>query len=125
MRQVNNLTQERDVSGEVSFDIMQPFPKPEAGSLINAELKAALKGVGPMLRRDDYAIEITVWATMPSTTMWKKAVDRAHDLENEVIRRMGILPNQRARLTAVGRPWISSDVKRPYVSVTVRRENAI
>ena len=121
LRQVNNLEQERNVTGEVSFDIMDKFPKESEGTMINEELRAALTGVGPMLRRDDYAVEITVWATTPSQSAWGRAVNQAVRVEAEAIKLLRLVPTQRSRVSAVGRPWISSTVKRPVVSVTLRR----
>lgn len=121
LRQVNNLEQERDITGEVSFDIMQKFPEESEGTMINEELRAALTGVGPMLRRNDYAVEITVWATTPSQSAWGRAVKQASLLEREAVQLLRLIPTQRPRVTAVGRPWISRDVKRPVVSVTLRR----
>jgi flagellar motor protein MotB len=121
LRQVNNLTQQRDVEGEVSFDIMKGFPKKSEGTMLNEELRAALTGVGPMLRRDDYSVEITVWATMPSQTAWNRAVQQSIEVEAEAVKLLRLVPTQRARVSAVGRPWISSTVKRPVVSVTLRR----
>ena len=121
LRQVNNLNQERDVEGEVSFDIMAKFPPKEAGTMINEELRAALTGIGPMLRRDDYSVEITVWATTPSESAWTRAVAQATQIETEAAELLRLAPNQRPRISSVGRPWISSTVKRPVVSVTLRR----
>ena len=119
LREVNNLEQERDITGEVSFDVMSGLSSGE--SLLNDELKAALNGVAPMLRRDDYAMEITVWAKSPAIPSWTRAVRTAERLHREVAQYLRLFPNQRPRVTAVGRTWISQTVKRPIVSVTLRR----
>ena len=121
LRQVNNLQQDRDVKGEVTFDVLAKLPPQSAGTLINDELKAALAGVGPMLRRDDYRIEITVWTTTPSQSAWSRALAQSQQIHKEAIALLRVAPNQERRITAVAQPWISKTVKRPTVSVTLRR----
>ena len=121
LRQVNNLEQDKDVAGEVSFDILEPFPPSSSGTLINPELRAALTGVGPMLRRNDYAVEIVVWTTMPSERSWNRALQTAHRLQKEAADLLRLPPNQQGRISAVAQPWISSEMKRPRVTVTLRR----
>lgn len=121
LRQVNSLTQDTDVSGEVSFDVLESFPPSSTGTLINAELKAALNGVAPMLRRNDYAVEIVVWTRMPSQKAWTRSLGTAQRLHKEAVNLLRLPPNQMARVTSVAQPWISKTVKRPTVSVTLRR----
>lgn len=121
LRQVNNLKQERTVEGEVSFDVLQPLTMQSDGSILNAELRAALSGVAPMLRRNDYAVEITVWTPNPSETAWSRTLKTAQRIHREANQFLRLSPNQLNRVTAIAQPWISSDVKRPVVSVTVRR----
>jgi len=121
LRQVNNLQEDRDVKGEVTFDVLAPFPPQGSGTSINDELKAALAGVGPMLRRDDYTIEITVWTTTPSQSAWSRALAQSQQIHKEAIVLLRVAPNQERRITAVAQPWISKTVKRPTVSVTLRR----
>ncbi|MCP4169700.1 MAG: hypothetical protein GY758_02885 [Fuerstiella sp.] len=121
LRRVNALKKDRDVKGEVTFDVLAPFPPRSAGTLINDELKAALAGVGPMLRRDDYAVEITVWTTTPSQSAWNRALSQSQRIHKEAVSLLRVAPNQERRITAVAQPWISPTIKRPTVSVTLRR----
>ncbi len=121
LRQVNNLAQDTDVSGEVSFDVLEKFPSASTGTLINPELKAALTGVGPMLRRPDYAVEIVVWTPTPSQSAWNRSLGIAQRLQREAVNLLRLPPNQEARVTSVAQPWISKTVKRPTVPVTLRR----
>jgi hypothetical protein len=121
LRQVNNLEQDRDVTGEVSFDIMEKFPPASAGTLINEELRAALTGVGPMLRRSDYAVEIVVWTPTPSESAWTRSLQTANRLNAEATDLLRLPPNQRRRISAVAQPWISSTMERPKVTVSLRR----
>ena len=121
LRSVNNLKQERNVEGEVSFDILDRLAPEPDGTMINPELRAALTGVGPMLRRPEYAVEITVWTPVPAAVPWANSLKTAQRLHKEAIELLKLPPNQQSRIMAVAQPWISSTLKRPTVSVTLRR----
>lgn len=119
VRRINEVKQVSDVVGEVSFDVMKKMP-PNV-PLMTEELKAALNGVSPMLRRDDYEVGITVWATTPSKSAWSRALTQAQQLHTEAVQYLQLPPGQHARITASAQPWMLSDVKRPSVSVKVQR----
>jgi len=113
---------ERDVDGEVSFDVLGKLPL--SGSPMTDKVRNAISRVGAMLRKTDYSLQITVWATTPSQSAWTRAVRQAEDLRTETIRMLRLPPSQQSRISACGRTWISSDVERPAVSVTLRRLGA-
>jgi Membrane MotB of proton-channel complex MotA/MotB len=110
---------ERDVEGEVSFDVLGKLPA--EGSPMTPEVRVTLSSVGAMLRKTDYTMQITVWATTPSQTAWTRAVRQAAELRTESIRLLNLDPGQQTRVAASGRSWISKDLKRPAVSITLRR----
>jgi hypothetical protein len=66
-------------------------------------------------------IEITVWATTPSQSAWTRAAKQAEQIRQEAIRYLNIETSQRNRITANGRTWISSTLKRPSVTITLRQ----
>ncbi len=113
---------ERDVDGEVSFDVLGKLPL--KGSPMTAEVRNSIGKIGAMLRKTDYTMQITVWATTPSQTAWTRAVQQAAELRTESITMLQLNPRQQSRVTASGRTWISSDVERPAVTVTLRRLGA-
>ena len=119
IRRLNQLEAQPGIEGEVTFDILGKLPG--EGSPMTPTVKETLNGIGPMLRQADYAIEITVWATTPSQTAWTRAVQQSEALLKETVRYLRLTPEQQKRVTAVGRTWISSDIKRPAASVTLRR----
>jgi hypothetical protein len=82
--------------------------------------QAALQ-VAPLTLQDAYRIEITVWATTPSESAMMLACRRAHDLRQEIIQNFGLPADAQLRIISCGRPWISSDVKRPACSITIRK----
>ncbi len=119
IRRLNRLEAQPAIAGEVSFYILGTLPR--EGSPMMPELKETLNNIGPLLRQADYEIQITVWATTPSQTAWTRSVQQAEQIKNETIRYLRLTADQQTRLTAVGRSWISSDIKRPAASVTLRR----
>lgn len=119
IRRLSPLQKERGIAGEVSFDILGTLPR--EGSLMTPEVRETLNGISPQLRQSDYAIEITVWATTPSQTAWSRAVEQAVQLRKEAAAYLRLNPEQQQRVTAVGRSWISRDIKRPAASITLRR----
>ena len=119
IRRLNKLEAQPGIAGEVTFDVLGKLPG--EGSPMTPALKETLNGIGPMLRQSDYAIEITVWATTPSQSAWTRSVEQCEALRNEAVRYLRLTPQQQARISAVGRTWISSDIKRPAASITLRR----
>jgi hypothetical protein len=113
---------EREIEGEVSFDVLGKLPA--EGSPLTPDVRAALSNVGAMLRKTDYTLQITVWATTPSQSAWTRSVRQAGQLQTDAIQLLGLNAEQQARVTASGRTWISRDVKRPAVSITLRRLGA-
>lgn len=119
LERLHAIRRARDVAGEVSFDRMSPLPR-EAPHF-DREMRELLVALIPMLKRRDYEIEIVVWATTPSRTAWTRSVQQADQIRNEAIAVLHLRPEEAQRLTAIGKPWIHPDVKRPAVSVIARR----
>jgi hypothetical protein len=122
VRRINKIAPAPGVAGEVSFDVLEKLPR--EAPYMTKELKAALNGISPMLRRSDYVAELTVWCTTPSKSAWTRAIKQADELHRESAEYLRLSPDQQLRLTATAQPWISKDVKRPTVSVTVKRLKA-
>lgn len=119
IRRLSPLRAEPGVAGQVSFDILGTLPRD--GSLLTDTVRETLNGISPQLRQADYAVEIIVWATTPSQSAWTRAVEQAARLRVEAVQYMQLSPEQQRRVTAVGRSWISSDIKRPAASINLRR----
>lgn len=119
LRQVSPAQKQKDIEGEVSIDILGTLP--ENTPLMTPEMEKTLIQIRAMLRQPDRSLEITVWATTPSQTAWTRAVRQANQLRDEAIELLQLGPFEQQRLTASGRTWISSKVKRPAASVVLRR----
>jgi len=115
----SEIEREPSVAGEATFDVLSKIPS--EGSVINKDLLAALKRVAPMLRRGGHEVEIIVWSTMPSEGAWTRGFGQAKQIREETVALLGLPPNQRKKLTATSRPWFSETLKRPTVTVALRR----
>ena len=109
----------RESRGEVVFDFFNRLPRQSpllAGVYVDELLR-----VVPTLSRANYEVDLIVWATTPSPTAWNLAINRATILADELAMLANLKPEQLARLNAIGKPWRFSDLKRPVLTVIVRR----
>ncbi len=116
MSRVENMPETR---GEVVFDFFNKLPPDPP--LLSAAYKKAFLRVLPTLRRPGYRVDVVVWATTPNPTAWRRAVDQASSLADELTALANLTAEQRSRLNAIGKPWRYSDVKRPVLSIMVQR----
>ena len=110
-----------DVAGEMAFDRLASLPR--QGDLIDAGLREQLLHLAPILQRENYEVEIIVWASTPGASAWQRAASQANQLLDEVVALLRPTPEQLPRLSVSSSPWIFSDVKRPTVSIMVRRRS--
>ena len=110
---------EPDVLGEIAFDRMNAIPA--QAPRLDEGFRQMLGPIVPLLRQRNYHVELIVWATTPNPTAWSRAAVASDELRQEVIRYLQLPADQHERITAVGRPWISSTEKRPTASIIVRR----
>ena len=108
-----------EVEGEVEFDLFNKISYEPP--YLSEAYKNALQRVLPVLRKNTHQVEIVVWATTPSPSAWTRASKQASGLMNEMAAAARLKPEQRSRLTAVGQPWLFSDVRRPVASIVVRK----
>jgi hypothetical protein len=118
-RRMALLKREAGIRAEVSFDVMTPIASDD--NLLSDELQKTLSQLRTISRKPDRVIEITVWATTPSQSAWTRAAKQAEQIRQEAIRYLNIETSQRNRITANGRTWISSTLKRPSVTITLRQ----
>ncbi len=119
VKRVSTLEREPGIEAEISLDVMGVLP--QESPHMSPELEATLAQVRPIFRKPDRVIEITVWATTPSQSAWTRAVKQAQAIRREAIQYLKLNPSQEYRVTASGRTWISSKLKRPSVTVCMRR----
>lgn len=118
-RRMTLVKREAGIRAEVSFDVMAPISA--EGTLLSEELQKTLSQIRTISRKPDRVIEITVWATTPSQSAWTRAAQQAEQIRQEAITYLNIEKSQIHRITANGRTWISSTLKRPSISITLRQ----
>jgi len=119
MERHSKVETEPSTAGEVTFDFFEPLNAtsphlPESYADIMSQ-------VLPLLRRATHRVDIVVWATMPSRSAWMRAAEQAAGVAEEVAAQANLDESQRNRLRATSRPWIYKDVKRPILTITMRR----
>jgi len=105
--------------GEVTFDIFNPIGSEPP--FMTGALTGTFSEVAMFARNPDYRIQIIVWATTPSQTGWARAARQASGLRSEFGKMAALDRNEVNRVSGLGRPWMFSNVKRPAVSIVVRR----
>jgi hypothetical protein len=118
LKRQGELARQQEIAGEFSIDVMERLPADL--SVLTPQHIEVVRTIAPLLLRDEYEVELTVWATTPSPSAWQRAVEQSRQLRETFLKRLGADPSLRMRLTAVGRPWMSGSVKRPTSSVTVK-----
>ena len=109
----------RESRGEVVFDYFNQLPR--QSPLLDGVYADELSRVLPTLSRPNYEVDLIVWATTPSPTAWNLAINRATTIVDELAVLANLRPEQLARINAMGKPWRYSDLKRPVLTVIVRR----
>ena len=122
LEQLTKIDSLPEVEGEIVFDIFSRYNREPP--LLTKRYKEAIAKVLPLLRRDTHRVEVIVWANMPSPVSWKKATAAATQLHKEILALSRLTDEQSGRLVAVGKAWKFSDVKRPIISIIVRKVSA-
>ncbi|MCR9119860.1 MAG: hypothetical protein NXI22_23235 [bacterium] len=122
MDRIAKMKQLPDTEGEVQFDFFESLePEPP---LLGPKYRTLIRQVIPLLRSGRYQVEVIVWATMPSASAWSRSVIQADGVAAELRKRGGLNAKEQQRLSAISQPWGFSDVRRPVVSVVVRKLEA-
>jgi len=104
-------------NGQIVFDSFESFPA--TPPLLTQDKRTLCGEVLPLLRNDQYRVEVIVWATTPSVTAWTRAANQAGSLRRELANGARLSKEQQNRLTCVAKPWPFSNAKRPAMSVVV------
>lgn len=118
LRRLNTLEPLENVTGAVSFDVLGTLAHEQ--TTMPEEMRSMLNLLGPQLRRAQCELEITVWATTPSPSAWMRSIRQANELREAAGGALHLNQETLERVRAVGRTWISSDLQRPAVTLTLR-----
>jgi len=103
--------------GQIVFDSFDRFPTEPP--FLTQERRTLCGEVLPLLRSDQYRVDLTVWATTPSVTAWTRAANQAGSLRRELVTVARLSEKQQSRLTCVAKTWPFRDEKRPVMSIVV------
>ena len=97
----------------------QDGPRPVPPLKENA-IQIASEAIG-QLRREEFELEVVVWATMPSQLAMNRAMQTAIQIQEQIEKTFKMNPAQRVRLTTSAKPWLFVDAKRPKISFVLSR----
>jgi hypothetical protein len=103
------------IAGSASFDFHEPFAK--SAPYLQPAHNEVLNQLLPLLRRENYRLQVIVWAPTPSETATVRAANQADEVAREVRSRLD--PAVGWRVIGVGQIWRFRDVRRPVFSATV------
>jgi hypothetical protein len=101
----------REKSGGSNVDELDPQYDPLQDKAIKIASDAISK-----LTRNEYELEIVVWAPMPSPKAMARTITTAVAVQNQIDRLFRFTPQQRARVSSSAKPWLFFDAARPKVS---------
>jgi len=119
MDRLFDVKQLRKTKSSLAIDIFNPLVEDEP-YLSELHYKAVGQ-VLPMLYRDNFQVDVVVWATTPSPTAWKRATQQSKVISDRIAIMANLSPENRARLKGVGRPWFDATAERPVLSFVVRK----
>lgn len=108
-----------DTTGETTFDFFVKFS--EDPPYLPGNIPQIAVRVLPVLKRPSYRVELIVWAPTPSQTAIARSAIRASKLRDEILKRSRLPIDASRRLLGVTRTWPYAKMKRPIMSVVIRR----
>lgn len=106
------------ITGETAFDFFKRFKDVEN---LSEEYDGLLTRVVALLRKKSHRVEVIVWATTPSRSARLRAAKQAADFVSKLINDAGLEGDEANRAHGLSQTWPYKDVKRPVVTVVIRR----
>ncbi len=101
----------RSKSGHDDITDLDPDYQPLQDKAIKIASDAISK-----LTRNEFELEIVVWAPMPSPKAMTRTIATAVAVQNQIDRLFRFTPQQRSRVSSSAKPWLFVDAARPKVS---------
>jgi len=121
MNRIADMDQEETFRGETTFDFFEPLsPKPPH---LPSNYGQIMAQVVPLLRQPTHHVELVVWAPTPFESARKRTTLQASQIVEALIQEAGLRDNEARRFIGTGRTWPYRKVKRPILSLVVRRTN--
>lgn len=120
MQEDNSVVPQDSITGEVAFDLLKALPRTGEDIFVE-ELREQMVALSPALRRPGFEMQIQVWATTPAPSAWMRAADQAEELQRRIPEFLQLTGKDRLKIKATASPWHTADLKRPSVSLLVRK----
>ncbi len=114
-----SLKEQPKTSGQVVFDSFDTFFAGNSPLDENA-IRLAAKTI-PMLRSNNYRLEIIVWSRLPSELAMNQAIEKAILIKQQLAKSFFLTPMQEEQVRFSAKPWLFADAQRPIVSFVVSR----
>lgn len=114
-----NLDAKPSTLGETTFDFFEKL-NPQPPHLPPSYAKLTTRII-PFLRKATHRVELIVWAPTPSPTARRRTAIQSDAIVSGIVASAGLTPEAAERILGVSRTWPYTDVKRPIISVVIRR----
>jgi len=119
MEKIANLDVKASTVGETTFDFFEKLDK-EPPFLPSSFPKIATR-IFPLLRKDTHRVELIVWATTPGNSARQRASIQASAIVQEILGQASVSNEDAQHIVGISRTWPYKDIKRPILSVVIRR----
>lgn len=114
-----NLEPKPSTIGETTFDFFDKLNK--EAPFLPSSYNGLMTRIVPFLRKETHRVELIVWAPTPSPTARNRTAKQASAIVRGIIGQADLSPESAKRILGVSRTWLYKDVKRPILSVVIRR----
>ena len=119
MERVANLKMKPSTVGEITFDFFEKLGKEPP--YLPSSFQGIATRIFPLLRKDTHRVDLIVWATTPSPSARQRASIQSSAIVQEILKQAGVSEDDAQRIIGISRPWPYKDLKRPILSVIIRR----
>jgi flagellar motor protein MotB len=118
-----DVREESPTRSQIVFDSFEKFARQDSGPkppLQKDAIQIASDSIG-QLQKEEFELEIVVWASMPSRIAMANAMKTAVAIQKQIDDSFNLSQSQRMRLTTSAKPWLFVDAKRPKSSFVLSR----
>ena len=115
----SNVESKPDSVGEIAFDFFEPLSREPP--YLPGDYEGVLARVAPFLRKATHQIELVIWAPTPSRSARSRVARQAASVVSAIIFERNLDSEQSRRIYGTGRTWPYRDVKRPVLTLVIRR----
>ena len=119
MESLASVSELPKLKGRVVIDLFEPIHN--KSPRISRKSRELFQEISLKAGDPNYRIELIVWASIPSVTSWKAAVETADSLLEDLSNQAGVAKDQRFNMTATGKPWFYGKERRPRFSFVVKK----